>query len=248
MRATAILTVELDASGCGVIRELRSAPPIRLIPHRSAVTDPHGVVVVRVVESAASPIGGDDLSLRVRVEAGARLRLIGTAATLALPGRTGECSRACVEIDVGPMGEVEYLPEATIISARADHRVQTRITLAEDARVRWREIIVLGRHGERPGRLTTTVHLLRSGAPLLRQRLDIHEDRMLASPGYLAGLRVIATETMVWDQHPPEPVSGQWWSLSPLAGGGAVATAVAADAITAQRRLAEATTRQPGCW
>jgi urease accessory protein len=245
VKATASLSVELDAHGRSVIRELRSASPIKLIPRRTRVTATGGIVTVRLVESAASPLGGDRLDLRVRVGAGAWLRLTGTGATLALPGHTGDYSRVRVHIEVAPAGTVEYLPEATIISARADHRTETRLDLAEDARARCREMLVLGRHGERPGRGTSATHVLRGGTPLLRQRLEVDEHRLLASAGYLADARVLASETLVWDRDPAEPVSGDWWSLTPLAHGGTVATSVAADTMTAERRLAEAISHHP---
>ena len=41
---------------------------------------------VHLVSAAATPLGGDTISVRVVVEAGARLRLRSVAATVALPG------------------------------------------------------------------------------------------------------------------------------------------------------------------
>lgn len=245
MKATASLSIELDSYGRSVVRELRAKSPLRMIPRRTKVADPDGVAVVRLVESAATPLAGDQLDLRVRVGAGARLRLIGTGATLALPGPTRDHSQATVHIEVERDGTIDYLPDETIISAHADHRAEMRIDLAEGARARCREVLVLGRFGERPGRLTTTTHVCRDGTPLLRQRLTIGERRLLTSPSYLAGAQILATETIVWDADPAEPVSGPWWSLTPLAHGGALATAVAKDTVTARQRLSEAIGHHP---
>jgi urease accessory protein len=244
VHATARVSVALDAAGRSIICELSSQPPIRLIPRRSKVANPDGTAVVRLVESAASPLGGDRLDLRVRVGTGARLQLIGTGASLALPG-SGDYSHSRVHIEVDQGGTVEYLPNETIISALADHRADMHIDLAEGARARCREVIVLGRYKEPAGQLTTTTHVLRAGTPLLRQRLDIADQRLLGSAGYLAGSQVLATETVVWDDDPPESVSGQWWSLIPLAHGGALATSIAADTVTAQQRLAHALGHHP---
>ncbi|QUG99981.1 urease accessory protein UreD [Saccharopolyspora erythraea] len=245
MRATAALRVELAADGRNVVRELRSQPPITLIPRRGVVSAAGGPAVVHLVGSATSPMGGDRVDLRVHVGAGAALRLSGTAATVALPGQRAGHSHATVRIEVEAGETVEYLPEATVVSARADHRADMRVELAEHARARCREVLVLGRYGENPGVLTTSTHVVRAGTPLLRQRLDIGEHRLAGSAGYLAGARVLATETVVWDHDPAAPAGGEWWSLAPLARGGALATSVAADAVTAQRGLAEALGHHP---
>ncbi|MBB5153778.1 urease accessory protein UreD [Saccharopolyspora phatthalungensis] len=245
MRASARLSVEIGSGGRSVVRELRSEAPITLVPRRTATASPDGTAVVHVVGSAATPVGGDRVDLRVRVGAGARLWLRGTAATVALPGQHGGPSRSTVHIEVEAGGLVDYLPEATVISARADHQAEMTVELGDGARARCRETLVLGRYGELPGRLTTTTRVVRSGTPLLRQRLDIGAQRLATSAGYLAGARVLATETVVWDRDPAEPTSGQWWSLVPLAAGGALATALGENAVTAHRRLAEAIGHHP---
>lgn len=245
MRAAPRLAAELGSTGRTVVRDLRSQAPMTLVPRRTAVAPADGAAVVHVVGSATSPLGGDDVELRVRVGPGAHLRLLGTAATVALPGQRAGRSRTRLRVRVEAGGAFDYLPEATILAARADHAAELHVELAEDARLRCRETLVLGRHGEQPGRLTTTTNVVRGGTPLLRQRWDVGDQRLLASPAYLAGARVLATEVVVWDRDPGRPSSGQWWSLVPLAAGGALATAVAEDAVTAGRRLAAALASHP---
>ncbi|MFC4859477.1 urease accessory protein UreD [Actinophytocola glycyrrhizae] len=196
---------------------------------------------MRLVASAAGPLGGDQLDLRVRVGAGAHLRLIGTGATLALPGPRGERSRSAVHIEVEPDGILDYLPDETIVCAGADHHTELRADIATGSRLRCREMLVLGRHAEDPGRLTTATHVVLSDSPLLRQSLDLTDRRLLASPSYLAGAKVLATELLVGNKDPVTPSTGPWWSLTPLAGNGALATALADDPATATDRLADAT-------
>lgn len=240
MRSEAILEVERLADGTTTIRELRSEPPTRLIPRRSAVPSRDGGVTVRTVASAAGPLGGDHLRLRVRVGAGAHLRLIGTGATLALPGPHGEPSTSTVHLRIDPGGRLEYLPDETIVCAGADHHTELRADIAAGGEFRQREILILGRHAEPPGRLTTGTHLTRAGRPLLRQTLDLTDRRLLASPGYLVGNKVLATEIVVDDRTPPGPAAGDGWSLTPLAAGGALATALGPEHVTAVHRLAAA--------
>lgn len=245
MRARARLVVELR-DGRSVLTELRSAAPWTLLPQRGRVRSGTGTAVVHLVSSATAPLGGDDLGLEVCVGSGARLRLSGIAATLALPGHRGERSRAEIRLDVDGNASVEFLPEPTVVTARASHSSVFSAQLADTARLRYREVLVLGRVGEPPGSLDSTVEVLRGAVPLLRQRIDIGDPALTTSAAYLAGHRVLASELLVWGDDPESAHSGDWWSLAPLARGGSLATALAADAVTAQRRLAAAIAGHPG--
>ncbi|MEV6604391.1 urease accessory protein UreD [Kutzneria sp. NPDC051319] len=245
MRARARLAVE-RRDGRTVVTELRSAAPMTLLPQRSRLRRGTGTAVVHLVSSATAPLGGDDLSLEVHVGPGAHLQLRGIAATLALPGHKGERSHASIRFDIDDEASVEFLPEPTIVTSRASHSSVFAAQLADTARLRFRETLVLGRVGERPGSLDSTVEVVRGETPLLRQRVDIGDPALAASAAYLAGHRVLATELLVWGADPASASSGDWWSLVPLARGGSLATALAADAVTAQRRLADATAGHPG--
>jgi urease accessory protein len=139
-----------------------------------------------------------------------------------------------------------YLPEPTVITARARHTATLRAELAEDACLRVREILVLGRAGERPGRLTIATDVTRAGRPVLRQELTIGDPELDASIAHLAGKRVLATEFRVDDTH-SDPASGEWWSRTPLAAGGTLTTALADDAVTAVRRLELSTAARSTC-
>lgn len=242
MRAHARLSAELDvATGRTVLRELHSMAPLTLFPRRGG-TGPH----VYLVNAATTPLGGDELALTVRVGPGARLRLSGVAATLALPGPHGEASSATFDVEVGEGGCLDYLPEPTVVTARARHTALLRADLAADARFRARETLVLGREGERPGQLTTSTRITRSGTALLHQDLVVGDPVLDASAAYLAGRRVLATEVLVGGADPPAAVGGDWWALTPLAAGGALATALAGDAVTAASDLDRARAHHPG--
>ncbi|WP_158881808.1 urease accessory protein UreD [Amycolatopsis anabasis] len=236
MKAHARLTAELDGSGRTVLRELRSMVPLTLLPKRNRAAP----ATVHLVNSATAPLGGDSLTLTVRVGPGANLRLCGVAATLALPGPHADGSRSVVSIEVGEGGNLEYLPEPTVVTRRARHTAEFAATLDRGARLRAREVLVLGRSGEPPGRLTTSQRVTRAGIPVLHQTLTIGDPVLDASAAGLAGRRVLATELLLAGEDPVPPASGEWWSVTPLPAGGALATALAPDAVTAAQDLATA--------
>ncbi|MGW3963044.1 urease accessory protein UreD [Amycolatopsis sp. NPDC005003] len=234
MKAHARLTACFDGSRT-VLRELSSMAPLTLFPRRRSGS----TAVVHLVNSATSPLGGDDLLLTVRVGPGASLRLSGVAATLALPGLHGESSLSTVDVVVEEGGSLEYLPEPTVVTARARHNAVFRAALAADAYLHTREVLVLGRAGEKPGSLSTSLSVTRGAVPVVRQTLSVGDAGLDGSLAVLAGRRVLATELEVGG--PDLPVaSGEWWSRSTLAAGGTLVTSLAPDAVTAMKGLAEA--------
>jgi urease accessory protein len=218
--------------GRTILRELRSKAPLTLFPRRNTGRE----AVVHLVSSATAPLGGDELLLDIRVGPGAALRLSGVAATLALPGLHGEPSTSTVDIEVADGGSLEYRPEPTVVTARANHTAVLRAALAEDSYFHTREVVVLGRARERPGRLTTTVAVTRGDVPVLRQTQSIGDPALDASLAVLAGRRVLATDLEVGGE-PRPPASGEWWSRVPLAAGATITTSLAADAVVALKGL-----------
>lgn len=246
MKASARLVVERDGRGQSVVRELRSAPPLTLVPRRTALHRAPEAALVHLVSSDAAPLGGDELELSVLIGPGAALRLRDVGGTLVLPGPQPGASRMTLRIEVADGGRLEYLPEPTVLAAHAAHHAELYADLAGDARLRYREVLVLGRSGERAGRLRSDVRLNRHGATLLRQRLDVGDPLLDDTSAHLAARRVLATELLVWGADPAEPAGGDWWSLVPLARGGSLATVLAVDTISAYRVLATALAAHPG--
>jgi urease accessory protein len=207
--------------------------PLSLFPRRGA----GGEAVVHLVNSATAPLGGDDLRLTIHVGPGAVLRVVAVAATLVLPGSRGAPSASLVDMDVAAGGSLEYLPGPVIVTAGANHTAELRGDIA--GHLHTRETLVLGRDGERPGRLTTTQHLTRGAVPLLRQTLTVGDPELDASIAHLAGHRVLATALTIGGPS-RGPASGPWWSRTTLPAGATLATSLAPDAVTAEARLAAA--------
>jgi urease accessory protein len=199
---------------------------------------------VYLVSAAAGPLGGDQLSLRITVRAGARLPLRTVAAAVALPGLDDAESVLTVTAAVEPGGVLEYLPEPVVVADGARHATDIRVTLAEGASLVLRDEVILGRHGERGGGYRGSLRADYAGRPLLRQSLEVSGAEDAArGPAILAGHRACATVLHVGPQVPGSaleaPYADRQVAVMPLAAGPAVlVTALADDAVTLRRRLA----------
>ncbi len=232
MKACARISATADGRGVTRLTELYGEAP--LLPRLT------GPEQVHLVGGAAGPLGGDRLRLEVTVADGARLTMRTVAATVALRG----CGQSVLEVAVrvGRDASLRWLPEPLIAAAGCDHRVVSTVELDAGARLVWREELILGRHGESPGDVSTALRVRLDGVPLVHQELAAGP----RSDGW-AGAAVLGDERTVGslllvNPEPPDPatagngrvkddpaVVGAWMSL---AGPGYLGTAVAADAHT----------------
>ena len=237
--ATAGIVAERGADGGTRLPVLSSQVPLVLRRTPDAVY---------VVGGAAGPLGGDDLRLTIDVGAAASLRVRTAAASVALPGVSGEESALLVTARVGPGARLEYLPEPVVVADGARHRVEVHVSLAADATLVVRDELILGRYGERGGSIVTRMRVDLDGTPLLRHELAVSgTDEASLGPAILAGHRAIGSLLMAGaGDHPPAAVS-DGVAIMPLAGPGVLITALAPDALTLRHRLSP----PPGsgaCW
>ncbi|TFV58005.1 urease accessory protein [Mycobacterium sp. PS03-16] len=126
---------------------------------------------VHLVSAAATPLGGDLITVRVVVEAGARLTVRTAAATLALPGASTPESAS--RWDVECAGELDLDPQPTVVAGGSAHVTTTRLRLADAGRIRLRERVQIGRVGEHDGFWSGALHADVDGIPLLRHRIEV---------------------------------------------------------------------------
>ncbi|WP_079171170.1 MULTISPECIES: urease accessory protein UreD [unclassified Streptomyces] len=246
VRAAARIVADAD----GTLPVLESAGPLAL--RRTRATGPYARVTV--VGAMSAPLGGDHLSLEATVRDGARLLVDAAAATVSLPGADGAPARYDVRLTVGEGAELRWLPEQLIAAHRSDLRMRTLVDLAPGARLILREEQVLGRTGEPPGTLATRLTVRRGGLPLLDQELAFGP----GAPGgwdggaVLGGHRAVGQLIVVRPEFEERPVEagllGGTAVLTPLAGPGALVTAVAADARRLRGVLDEASAALSGPW
>ncbi|MEU7108292.1 urease accessory protein UreD [Streptomyces stramineus] len=238
LRAEARIVAAADGRGGTALPVLAGAGPFALRRLRPAGPEAR----VALVGAMSAPLGGDRLGLTVRVEDGAALRFTTTAATLALPGRTGAPATYDVRIQLGEGATLRWLPEPLISARGSDLRTSIRVDLAPTARLVLREEQILGRAGEEPGRLTARLTIHRAGRPLFDQELGYGP----GTPGWdggavLGGHRAVGQLLVVDPAFTACPVRarpvGPTAALTPLAGPGAVLSAVAPDGLRLRKLL-----------
>jgi len=196
----------------GVLGELACAPPLTL---RQVHSDVRDRCELCLVGTAAGPLAGDDLSVRLRLRPGARATLRATGASVAQgrsrPGPPGRDRRSqdqhgrgdgavlpipatlAIWAELAAGADLVADPGALIVCRGSRIDVRVELALGDGAAVEWRELIVLGRTGEPPGAATLRWDVTRLGRPVLRQFTDLDPGSGAAPAGRLtAGRRVLA--------------------------------------------------------
>lgn len=222
MRARARVVALSDGHGGTRLVALRSEAPLILRSTPEALY---------IVGGAGGPLGGDDLTLEISVGSGARLTVRTAAASIALPGAGPSSVR--VRATVAASGELSWLPEPVVAAQGCVHHMEATVALEGDARLAWREELVLGRHGEPPGSVVSRASVDLDGAALLRHELALGPaHRGAESPAVTAGARAVGSVLLIgpgWDSPAPAILSATA-AVLPLARSGLQVVALADDA------------------
>jgi urease accessory protein len=192
-----------------------------------------GPCVVHLVGTAAGPLGGDDVTIIVRLGRGARLAVRSAGATIVQPGLTRPDSRLRLLLEVADEALLDVACEPTVICKGASHQGEATIELSGSGQVRLLEQVLLGRSNEPGGEWSGRTWLTRDGVPVVRHRL---RSALLAADG----TRVIST--LLHSQPSPEPgleapaTVGSAVAM-PLATGGLLVTATGTALLPTQKDL-----------
>jgi len=176
----------------GVLGEVTCAPPLTLRQVHSEAGDR---CELRLVGTAAGPLASDDLSVWLRLQPGAKATLRATGASVAQGRGHGEAAALSIRADLADGADLIADPGALVVCRGSRTDVRVELTLGVGAAVEWRELIVLGRTGEPPGRATLRWDVTRLGRPVLRQFLDLDPGTGPGRPAWAsltAGRRVLA--------------------------------------------------------
>lgn len=170
---------------------------------------------VHLVSTAAHPLGGDEITIRLVVESAAALAVRSTAASIVLPGAASLESLMAWEIEAA--GELDLDPEPTVVAASARHFSDVRVWVGDGARLRIRERVQIGRAGEREGFWSGRTVADLSGRPLLRHRTEL-------GAGSVADDAIGAPLAGISELRYPDPAADAAGTTFGLAAGGSLST------------------------
>jgi urease accessory protein len=232
MKALGVVVARRGPTGTISYPELWAEPPLAFRP------TPDGLFVAA---AAAGPLGGDEVCIRIRVEAGASLRLTTVGATIALAGQPALPSTWRWDITLEAGARLAFDPEPTVVADGAWHVSEIDVAVAADAELRLREQVLLGRHGEAGGRWQGRLQVVRDGDEIIRQEHDTRGDSAVDAGPYGRGGSTAFGSWLHIGYGAGGSAVGVGWARMQLATPDAVlGVAVAQDAPTLRARLDDA--------
>lgn len=145
---------------------------------------------VSLVPEGALLLAGDAVEIDVTVDAGMSLDLVEPGGTVAFDMRGGT-ARWDVRVELGAGARLTWGGLPFVVSEGADVTRSLRVRCGSGAHLRLREVLVLGRFGERPGRLRQTSTVLDGdGRPVLVEDLPLNPS---STALLLGGHRVLSS-------------------------------------------------------
>ncbi|XVX20402.1 urease accessory protein UreD [Actinomycetota bacterium] len=141
-----------------------------------------------LVATIATLLGGDSLRLEVVVRSGVRLALTDVAATVAQHGR-GLPAHWDVSIVVEDGAALDWRMQPLIVSDGADVRWALDAQVAPHGSLTLRDSVVLGRSGQRGGRVEVVQQVDHGGLPVLRERTVLSGVADDVDQGFVRGPR-----------------------------------------------------------
>ena len=158
-----------------------------------------GQARISLVPEGALLLAGDDVGLRFDVGPGATVHVYEPAGTVAYDMRGGS-ARWQVDVVLGIGAALIWHGEPFVAAAGSVTAWVMRVAVDYGSRFALREILVLGRHGESPGRVTHEVYVNHvDGRPILADGVELGPGRTEIA---LGGRRAMGTVLLVGAELP----------------------------------------------
>jgi len=163
-------------------------------------------VEVALVAGRAMLLPADEVRIRIRIGEDCALALVDIGGLVVYgrpPGEDGDASHWHADVELAPRARLTWDGLPTVVTDAGHLDRSLTLSLAPGASAVLRETLVLGRAGERGGRLRSHTDISDHRGPLLREALEVSGDSPV--PGILGTGRVMDGIIAVGD-HPRLPV------------------------------------------
>lgn len=199
---TRVDVVRPAAGGRSAVHFSTDAPAESPVLRPVLLHSDHAGATVSLVPEGALLLSGDAIAVDVTVGAGAQLRLLEPAGTVAYSMDGGRASWD-VSITLGPAASLTWAGEPFVVAAGAEVDRRTTVRLGFGAACALRETVVLGRQGEQPGVLRQQLDVTGpGGAPILHERLEVGPT---SSALLLGGARAMGSVLLLGHRLPSGP-------------------------------------------
>lgn len=194
----------------------------------------------QLIGTAATPLGGDELDITVRVESGAHLDLGSVAATIALPSHGQVASTARWHIQVDANARLVLDPQPIVVAGGAVHSSQTTVDLRSGAGLVLHEHVQIGRSAstmaerDRASRWSGGLCVRLDDQTVLAHRVELGE----GSPAARTGHRAMSGVLRYPDARDGE-VHPTWFAARLSLVDDATLTTALGESVSATRRLAD---------
>ncbi|WP_439028948.1 urease accessory protein UreD [Gordonia terrae] len=198
---------------------------------------------VQLIGTAATPLGGDEIVVRIRVETGAHLSVGSVAATIALPARGRADSVMRWDIEVADAGHLRLDAQPTVVAGGAVHDSDIVVRMGTEATLDLHEHVQIGRSTTMPAEM---VDRDRTGTWTGGLRVEVGGDITLAhrvalgagTPAASIGHRAMSSVFRYPDLRPDVVHPTEFAARLRLAGDASLTNALGAS-VAATRRLAD---------
>ncbi|TQK71123.1 urease accessory protein [Nocardioides sp. SLBN-35] len=195
---TRIRVSPTDTGRCLVRSTVTLSDPTASSLRPVLVDHDHTCARISLVPEGALLLAGDRVEVDIAVDAGTRLDVVEPGGTVAFDMRGGR-ARWDVRLTLGRGAVLTWAGEPFVVSAGAAVQRSTRARIRDGAVLALRESLVLGRHGEEPGRVHQTTEVLSGSGPVLVEDLTIDA---LTARALLGGHRVMSSVLLVGAPQP----------------------------------------------
>lgn len=198
MKSSASIDVQSIDNGRRNFNRIYSEPPISF---RETIDG------VKIINTAAGPLGGDEYFIDINIEDGASLTLGSIASSIAQPGTpASKPSKISLKISLGRSSQLRWVPQSLILIKDSYLIQKVEIYCQPNSILKFGDSFSFGRYQEKSGRLEQHIKIFIENECALDQQFIIDSDFDWNNMFLLQGSRNFTS--IIYFNQEPEDIEG----------------------------------------